>query len=143
MFGLEISSVPTVLPTLETVLRTDFKQLQWIMNAYTLACTTVLMATGTLADRFGRKRVYVVSIVIFALTSLMCGLAQSAPVLIAARFQQGICRVGNHLRHRPRLWSDHWRDDRCGGQLAVGVPRPRAGVGCGVGARLCRRAGIP
>ncbi|CAJ0684425.1 Multidrug resistance protein Stp [Ralstonia mannitolilytica] len=90
MFGLEISSVPTVLPTLETVLRTDFKQLQWIMNAYTLACTTVLMATGTLADRFGRKRVYVVSIVIFALTSLMCGLAQSAPVLIAARFLQGM-----------------------------------------------------
>lgn len=55
MFGLEISSVPAILPTLERVLHADFKQLQWIMNAYTIAVTTVLMATGTLADRYGRK----------------------------------------------------------------------------------------
>ena len=86
MFGLEISSVPTVLPILESVLRADFKEIQWIMNAYTLACTTVLMATGALADRFGRKRIYVASIVMFAVTSLICGLAQSAPVLIVSRF---------------------------------------------------------
>lgn len=90
MFGLEISSVPTVLPILESVLRADFKEIQWIMNAYTLACTTVLMATGALADRFGRKRIYVASIVMFAVTSLICGLAQSAPVLIVSRFFQGM-----------------------------------------------------
>jgi MFS family permease len=54
MFGLEISSIPAILPTLERVLHADFKQLQWIMNAYTIAVTTVLMATGTLADRYGR-----------------------------------------------------------------------------------------
>ena len=90
MFGLEISSVPTVLSTIEKVLNADFSQIQWIMNAYTLACTTVLMATGALADRFGRKRVYLASIVLFGLTSLGCGLAQSAPVLIASRFLQGI-----------------------------------------------------
>ncbi|VVD84337.1 MFS transporter [Pandoraea capi] len=90
MFGLEISSIPTILSTLERVLHADFKDIQWIMNAYTLACTTVLMATGTLADRFGRRRVYVISIVVFALTSLACGLAQSAPVLIVSRFLQGM-----------------------------------------------------
>ncbi|QGZ65249.1 MFS transporter [Paraburkholderia acidisoli] len=90
MFGLEISSVPTVLSTLETVLHADFRQLQWIMNAYTLACTTVLMATGALADRFGRKRVYAISIVAFAITSLLCGVAHSAAVLIASRFLQGL-----------------------------------------------------
>ena len=55
MFGLEISSVPTILPTLETVLHANFQQLQWIMNAYTIAVTTVLMATGTLADRYGES----------------------------------------------------------------------------------------
>ena len=49
LFGLEISSVPVILPKLESVLAADFKDLQWIMNAYTIACTTVLMATGTLA----------------------------------------------------------------------------------------------
>ncbi len=90
MFGLEISSVPVILPTLETALKADFKALQWIMNAYTIACTTVLMATGALADRFGRKRVMVIVTIGFALASLLCGVAQSAPLLIAARFLQGL-----------------------------------------------------
>lgn len=90
MFGLEISSVPVILPTLETALPADFRELQWVMNAYTIACTTVLMATGTLADRYGRKRVFVVTTIAFGLTSLMCGLAQNAPILILARFLQGM-----------------------------------------------------
>ena len=46
MFGLEITSVPVILPTLERVLHGNFQDMQWVMNAYTLACTTVLMATG-------------------------------------------------------------------------------------------------
>lgn len=90
MFGLEISSVPTILPTLERVLHASFQQLQWIMNAYTIAVTTVLMATGTLADRYGRKRVFIVSIVVFGLASLICGLAQDVLVLILSRFLQGM-----------------------------------------------------
>ncbi|GGC91565.1 MFS transporter [Chelatococcus reniformis] len=90
MFGLEISSVPTILPTIEAVLHADFKQLQWIMNAYTIAVTTVLMATGALADRYGRKRIFVGAIVIFGLASLICGLAPNAPVLILSRFLQGM-----------------------------------------------------
>ncbi|CAN5169512.1 MFS transporter [soil metagenome] len=90
MFGLEISSVPVILPTLETALPANFKDLQWIMNAYTIACTTVLMATGTFADRYGRKRIFITATIAFGITSLMCGLAQSASVLIAARFLQGL-----------------------------------------------------
>ncbi|WP_246676521.1 MFS transporter [Mesorhizobium sp. B2-4-4] len=90
LFGLEISSVPVILPKLETVLGADFKDLQWIMNAYTIACTTVLMATGTLADRLGRKRVMVGTTVAFGLASLLCGLATSASLLIIARFLQGL-----------------------------------------------------
>ncbi|MER9303762.1 MFS transporter [Mesorhizobium sp. M0496] len=90
MFGLEISSVPTILPTLEQVLHADFKQLQWVMNAYTIAVTTVLMAVGTIADRYGRKRVFLVSIAAFGLTSLICGVAESVSTLIVARFLQGL-----------------------------------------------------
>ncbi|VVD65846.1 MFS transporter [Pandoraea anhela] len=111
MFGLEISSVPTVLATLEGVLHADFKDIQWIMNAYTLACTTVLMATGTLADRFGRRRVYVISIVAFGLTSLACGLAQSAPVLIVSRFLQGM-GGGAMLICQVALLSHQFREGR-------------------------------
>lgn len=90
MFSLEISSVPVILPTLEKVLHCQFKDVQWIMNAYTLACTTVLMASGTLADRYGRKRVFMISVVVFGLTSLICGLTSSAPMLIVSRFLQGM-----------------------------------------------------
>jgi EmrB/QacA subfamily drug resistance transporter len=90
MFGLEISSVPVILPTLEHVLRGDFQDLQWIMNAYTIACTTVLMATGTLADRFGRKRLFLISLMAFGITSFMCGMAHSVHALIASRFLQGM-----------------------------------------------------
>ncbi|AKU95731.1 Permease of the major facilitator superfamily [Labilithrix luteola] len=90
MFGLEISSVPVILPTLEKVLHCDFHGLQWIMNAYTIACTTVLMATGTLADRYGRKRVFMAATLAFGVTSLLCGLAEGASMLIAMRFLQGL-----------------------------------------------------
>ncbi len=90
MFGLEISSIPTILPTLEQVLQADFKQLQWIMNAYTIAVTTVLMAAGTLADRYGRKRLFMIAIACFGITSLICGVASSASTLIVARFLQGM-----------------------------------------------------
>jgi EmrB/QacA subfamily drug resistance transporter len=100
MFGLEISSVPAVLPTLEKVLHADFQQLQWTMNAYTIAVATVLMAAGTLADRYGRKRLFIATIIAFGATSLLCGLAPDMPVLIAGRALQGasggamlICQV--------------------------------------------------
>ena len=100
MFGLEISSIPAILPTLERVLRADFPQLQWTMNAYTIAVATVLMAAGTFADRYGRKRVFVITIIAFGITSLVCGLAPDMPILIAGRALQGasggamlICQV--------------------------------------------------
>lgn len=90
MSGLEISSVPAILPILEKQLHASFSQLQWIMNAYTLACTTVLMATGTLADRFGRKQLFLISIIGFGLTSFLCGAVNSPAWIIFGRFLQGI-----------------------------------------------------
>lgn len=89
MFGLEISSIPAILPTLEQVLSADFQQIQWIMNAYTIAMTAFLMASGALADRFGRKRVFMAGIAVFGVSSVACGLATNAPILIVARFVQG------------------------------------------------------
>ncbi|GAA3892942.1 MFS transporter [Saccharothrix violaceirubra] len=90
MFGLEISSVPVILSTIGEVLHGDFTDLQWTMNAYTIACTTVLMASGALADRFGRKRLLVIAVATFGATSLLCGLAQDVTVLIAGRALQGM-----------------------------------------------------
>ncbi|MGY0038064.1 MFS transporter [Pedobacter sp. NJ-S-72] len=90
MFSLEISSVPVILPTLETILGANLKDMQWIMNIYTIGCTTVLMAAGTMADKYGRKRILVITLVLFGMASLVCGLAQSTSVLIVSRFFQGI-----------------------------------------------------
>ncbi|WP_276225294.1 MFS transporter [Niabella beijingensis] len=90
MFGLEITSVPVILPTLEKTLGSNFSQLQWIMNAYTIACTMVLMATGTLADRFGRKRVFIINVIGFGITSVICGIADTTELLIISRFFQGM-----------------------------------------------------
>lgn len=111
MLGLEISSVPPILSTIEHVMGASFRQLQWVMAAYTIAMTTILMAVGTLADRHGRKRVFNVGIAAFGATSLVCGATDSASVLIVARFLQGlsgammlICQIAilsNQFRQGP------------------------------------------
>lgn len=90
MFSLEISSVPVILPTLEKVLNANLKDMQWIMNIYTIGCTTVLMAAGTLADRYGRKRILIITLILFGISSLICGLAENIALLIISRFFQGI-----------------------------------------------------
>ncbi|WCT10333.1 MFS transporter [Mucilaginibacter jinjuensis] len=102
MFGFEISSVPVSLPVIEKELQGNFKDIQWIMNAYTIACCTVLMAAGTLADKYGRKRIFIYNVILFGITSLICGLAQNMPILIISRFLQGlsggamfICTIAN------------------------------------------------
>jgi EmrB/QacA subfamily drug resistance transporter len=131
MFGLEISSVPVILPVLENVLHGDLKDMQWIMNAYTIACTTVLMASGTLADRFGRKRVFVGSLILFGITSLLCGLAQSVEVLIVSRFLQGI-GAGAMIICQVALLSHQFQDARERGR-AFAVWGIVFGVGLGFG----------
>ncbi|OMQ08406.1 MFS transporter [[Flexibacter] sp. ATCC 35103] len=90
MFSLEISSVPVILPTLEQVLNANLKDMQWIMNIYTIGCTTVLMAAGTLADRYGRKRILIITLILFGISSLICGLAQNVTLLVISRFFQGV-----------------------------------------------------
>ncbi|WP_406872677.1 MFS transporter [Aminobacter sp. P9b] len=131
MFGLEISSVPVILPTLEHVLQADFKDMQWIMNAYTIACTTVLMATGTLADRFGRRLVFAITVIAFGVTSLMCGIAPNTEVLIISRFLQGmaggamfICSIA--------ILSNQFDDAKARGN-AFAIWGVIAGIGLGFG----------
>lgn len=131
MFGLEISSVPAILPTLEQVLHADFRQLQWIMNAYTIGVTMVLMATGALADRFGRKRVFIASIAAFSLSSLACGMTENVSVLIGARFLQGLSG-GAMLVCQIAILSHQFRTARERG-MAFGWWGIVSGVGLGFG----------
>jgi EmrB/QacA subfamily drug resistance transporter len=131
MVGLEISSVPVILPTLQRVMHADFKQLQWIMNAYTIGCTTVLMGIGALADRYGRKRISMISIMAFGITSLICGLTRDASVLILARFLQGMSGGAMLICHVAVL-SHQFQDERERGK-AFGWWGIAFGAGLGFG----------
>ena len=68
----------------------DFADLQWTVNAYTLTLASLILLGGSLGDRFGRRRVFVIGVVWFALASLLCGLAPGPGWLVAARALQGV-----------------------------------------------------
>jgi EmrB/QacA subfamily drug resistance transporter len=90
MLLLDITVVNTALPKLEQGLGASFTDLQWVIDVYSLALATVVLTAGSLADRFGRKRSFLVGLIVFSAASLACALAPSAGFLIAARAAQGI-----------------------------------------------------
>ena len=89
MAFLDATVVNIALPTIGEDLGTGLTGLQWTINAYTLALGGLLLLGGSLGDHFGRRRIFCVGAVWFALASLICGLAPSSEVLIAARALQG------------------------------------------------------
>lgn len=68
----------------------SLSQLQWITNGYLLALASLILLGGSLGDRFGRRRIFVIGVVWFALASLLCGAAQNPEQLIGARVIQGV-----------------------------------------------------
>ncbi|MEU6080073.1 MFS transporter [Streptomyces sp. NPDC047108] len=87
---LDGTVVNVALPRIGEDLGADLAVLQWTVNAYMLTLAGLILLGGALGDRFGRRRVFVIGIVWFALASLACGLAPNAAVLVAARALQGI-----------------------------------------------------
>lgn len=90
MAFIDGSVVTIALPVIQKQLQASFQELQWIVNAYTLMLGALILVGGALGDRVGRKRIFVIGIVIFALASLACAIASSATILIAARAVQGV-----------------------------------------------------
>jgi EmrB/QacA subfamily drug resistance transporter len=90
MLLLDITVVNVALPDIAKDLKTSFSDLQWVIDAYALGLASLLLTTGTLADRFGHRSVFVWGLVAFTLASILCGLATSPLFLIAARGAQGI-----------------------------------------------------
>ncbi|SDQ63599.1 MFS transporter [Quadrisphaera sp. DSM 44207] len=87
---LDATAVNTALPAIGADLGADLAGLQWTVNAYTLTLASLILLGGSLGDRCGRRRVFVVGTVWFALASLLCGLAPDVGVLVAARALQGV-----------------------------------------------------
>jgi len=87
---LDATVVGIALPTLGRSLHTGLGPLQWVVTGYTLTLSALLLLGGSLGDRLGRRRVYLVGVAWFALASAACGLAPDARVLIATRVLQGV-----------------------------------------------------
>jgi EmrB/QacA subfamily drug resistance transporter len=86
---IDESVVNIALPKIESDLHTTLAAMQWVVNAYTLCLTALLLIGGATADQFGRRRVFLIGTAVFAVASVGCGLAPGVPVLIAARTLQG------------------------------------------------------
>jgi EmrB/QacA subfamily drug resistance transporter len=90
MLLVDITIVQVALPTMQRSLHASFNDLQWIISAYAVSLAALILTQGSLADRFGRKRIFVIGVAVFSLASLACGLARSPAELISARAVQGV-----------------------------------------------------
>ncbi len=88
--SLGTSSANVALPTLAQAFGASFQQVQWVVLAYLLAITTLIVSVGRLGDLTGRRRLLLVGIFLFTLASLLCGAAPTLGLLIAARAAQGL-----------------------------------------------------
>lgn len=87
---IDQSVVNIALPAIESDLATSVAVIQWLVNAYTLCLSALLLTGGAAADRFGRRKMFIVGIILFATASLWCGFAPSIAQLILARAMQGV-----------------------------------------------------
>jgi MFS family permease len=86
---MDESVVNIALPAIERDLATSLVVIQWLVNAYTLCLSAFLLIGGSAADQFGRRRIFIVGISIFAAASLWCGFSPTISQLILARAIQG------------------------------------------------------
>ncbi len=88
--SMDATIVNVAVPNIREDLNASPSQLQWVIDVYTLVLASLLMLSGATGDRFGRRRVFQIGLVVFALGSLMCSLAPNIEALIGARFLQAV-----------------------------------------------------
>jgi len=90
MLLLDVTIVVVAQPAIQTGLHASFSDVQWTLDAYALTLASLLLTSGALADRYGRKRLFAIGLTIFTLGSLLCGLAANPLMLILSRCGQGV-----------------------------------------------------
>ena len=90
MLLLDITIVNVALPDIQTELDASLSDLQWVIDAYALSLAALLLTTGSLADLYGRRRVFVIGTAMFTLGSIACGAAQDITFLTLSRAFQGL-----------------------------------------------------
>ncbi|MFF3328801.1 MFS transporter [Streptomyces sp. NPDC002888] len=127
---LDATVVNVALPRMGRDLDADLASLQWTVNAYMVTLAGLILLGGSLGDRYGRRRVFVIGVVWFAVASLLCGLAPNVGVLIAARALQGVGGALLTPGSLSLIQATFHPDDR---GRAVGLWSGFGGVGAAVG----------
>lgn len=94
MILLDGSALNVALPSIEHDVHGSMSALQWVVNVYTIPLASVLLTAGSIADRWGARRLFTSSLLAFTVASLLCSLSPTLSVLVAARFLQGIAAGG-------------------------------------------------
>ena len=90
MLLLDVTIVIVAQPSIQSGLHASFSDVQWTLDAYALTLASLLLTSGSLADRYGRKLLFTIGLAIFTLGSLLCGVAVNPLMLILSRSGQGI-----------------------------------------------------
>src|SRR5487761_100354 len=90
MLLVDVTIVQVALPSIGRHFTASFTDLQWVIDAYAITLATLILSWGTISDRFGRKRVFLVGLGVFTASSLLCGFATSITMLIWSRALQGV-----------------------------------------------------
>ena len=90
MAFIDSSVVNVALPKMESDLQTTLASMTWVINAYTLCMSALLLIGGAAADQIGRRRIFMIGITIFSIASIGCGIAPTVEILILARAVQGV-----------------------------------------------------
>ncbi len=90
MLMLDISVINTALSDIAAGLDTDLTGLQWVIDAYTIPLAATVLTAGAIADRLGRRQLFIYGLVLFTVSSALCGVAPSIEVLVGARAIQGL-----------------------------------------------------
>ena len=115
MLLLDVTIVNVALPDIQKSLGANLSQLQWVVDAYALSLAALLLTAGSIADRFGRRAMFAVGIVVFTAGSLLCGVAGD-PTFLAWRAPS---RASAGRSCSPR----RWRCSRRRSRVASAAPR--------------------
>src|SRR5437868_13584794 len=86
--AMDVTIVNSALPAIRSDLGASLTELQWSIDAYTIVVASFLLLAGSLADRFGRRKIFQAGLVVFSVGSLLCSVAPSARALVAFRALQ-------------------------------------------------------
>ena len=130
MLLLDITVVVVALPSMQERFDASLTGLQWVVDAYALSLAALILTAGALADRYGRRLVFIAGVVLFTLSSLLCGLAWSIVALDVARALQGIGGAALFATALALIGHEYRGPDRFGA-LAVWGATVGAAVACG------------